>query len=70
MPHIAITMFPGRDEQTKQKLAHIMQEALCEELGISKETISVSIEDIPKNEWEDSMKKIPEDAMFIHFGKM
>ena len=70
MPHISITMFPGRDEQTKQKLAHIMQEALCKELGIGKEIVSVSIEDIPKNEWDDSMKKIPKDAMFIHLGEI
>lgn len=69
MPHIAITMFPGRDEDTKQKLAHAMQDALSKELGISKEVISVSVEDIPKDEWENSMKKIPGDAMFIHLGE-
>ncbi|MDH6534567.1 Tautomerase enzyme [Parabacteroides sp. 52] len=69
MPHIAITMFPGRDEQTKQKLARAMQKALCEELGIGTKIASVSVEDIPMNEWEDSMKKVPQEAMFIHLGE-
>lgn len=62
-------MFPGRDEQTKQKLARAMQKALCEELRIGTEIVSVSVEDIPMSEWEDSMKKVPHEAMFIHLGE-
>lgn len=69
MPHIAIAMFPGRDEKTKQKLAQVMRNALCDELKINKQVISVSIEDIAKDKWENSMNRIPEDAMFIHLGE-
>lgn len=65
MPHIAITMFPGRDQQTKQALAEKMQAAMVEELGISENVISVSIEDVEKDQWERSMEKIPKDTMFI-----
>ena len=33
MPHIAITMFPGRDDKTKEALAGKMKETLVKELG-------------------------------------
>ena len=35
MPHIAITMFPGRDDKTKEALAGKMKETLVKELGVS-----------------------------------
>ena len=34
MPHVAITMIPGRDEETKRVLAKRTQEFLAGELGI------------------------------------
>lgn len=65
MPHIAITMYPGRDEATKKALAVKMQEAMAEELKLEKKYISVSIEDIEKDRWDDNMKKILDDTIFI-----
>ena len=53
MPHIAITMFPGRDDKTKEALAGKMKETLVKELGVRKE------------DWDAEMQKIPEEAMFI-----
>ena len=47
MPHVAITMIPGRDEETKLALAKKTQEFLVGELGIDSKFVSVSIQDIP-----------------------
>lgn len=68
MPHIAITMIPGRDEETKQALARKTQAFLVEELGIDPKFVSVSIQDIPKEEWAESMKQFPDEIMFVKPG--
>lgn len=68
MPHIAITMIPGRDEETKQALARKTQAFLVEELGIDPKFVSVFIQDIPKEEWAESMKQFPDEIMFVKPG--
>lgn len=65
MPHIAITMYPGRDHDTKAALAEKMRTAIAGELGISEAVVSVSIQDIEKENWDKEMEKIPDEAMFI-----
>lgn len=68
MPHIAITMIPGRDDETKQALALKTQAFLAGELGIDPKFVSVSIQDIPKEEWAESMKQFPDEIMFVKPG--
>ena len=68
MPHVAITMIPGRDEQTKRALALKTQAFLEQELGIDKRFISVSIQDIPAEDWDESIKRFPQDCMFVMPG--
>lgn len=65
MPHIAITMFPGRDDKTKEALAGKMKETLVKELGVSESVVSVSVQDVRKEDWDAEMQKISEEAMFI-----
>lgn len=65
MPHIAITMIPGRDKEQKQKLARTIQNIVKEELKIPEKFISVSIEDIPLEHWEQSMEQFSEEIMYI-----
>lgn len=65
MPHIAVTMYPGRDNATKQALALKLQQAVADELKLDKQHITVSIEDIERDQWEAHIKKIPQSAMFI-----
>ena len=49
MPHIAITMLPGRDKAVKAKLAPgLVREAVSKELGIGAEYVSVSVEDVER----------------------
>ena len=61
MPHVAITMIPGRDEETKLALAKKTQEFLVGEL-------SVSIQDIPMEDWQKSMEQFPDDIMYVKPG--
>ena len=68
MPHVAITMLPGRDGETKRALAQKTQAFLERELGIDPKFISVSIQDIPPEDWARSMKQFPEDILFVKPG--
>lgn len=68
MPHVAITMIPGRDDETKQALALKAQTFLEKELGIDPKFVSVSIQDIPKDEWAKSMEQFPDEIMFVKPG--
>ena len=65
MPHAAITMYPGRDRKTKAALAEKVQKLIAAELGIDKKAVSVSIEDVEKDDWNDSLKRFPAESMFI-----
>ncbi len=68
MPHIAITMYPGRTSEQKQNIANKVQKLIEEELGVDKKAITVSVEDIPKEKWEDNMKQFSEDIIYIKPG--
>ena len=68
MPHVAITMIPGRDAETKLALAQKTQSFLEQELGIDPKFISVSIQDIPPENWAESMKQFPEEILFVKPG--
>lgn len=68
MPHAAITMIPGRDDETKQALALKTQAFLAQELGIDPGFVSVSIQDIPREDWSRSMERFPDEIMFVKPG--
>lgn len=51
MPHIDIKMFPGRDEKTKKAFAEKVIDTAVQELGCSREVLSVAIEDITPEKW-------------------
>ncbi|MBR1722738.1 MAG: tautomerase family protein [Treponema sp.] len=55
MPHIAIKMYPGRDEETKKRLAQAILETASNELNRGKEHFSVSIEDVPQENWKEAV---------------
>lgn len=68
MPHIAITMHPGRNDEVKTELAQKIQAFVADELKIDDKVVSVSIKDIPKADWAESISKIPDDIFFIKPG--
>ena len=47
MPHVDITMIPGRDDTAKKEIALKVQQFLAKELNIDEKFVSVSIEDVP-----------------------
>ncbi|MGN0317854.1 MAG: 4-oxalocrotonate tautomerase family protein [Candidatus Fimousia sp.] len=68
MPHIAITMIPGRDEDAKRRLAKKAQELLIKELGVDSKYVSVSIQDIPMENWKKSMEQYSDEVLYIKPG--
>lgn len=69
MPHIAVSMYPGRDDKTKEALARKIHDLVAEELQVPPQVVSVSVEDVPKEEWAGNMKKYPDAVMFVKPGK-
>ncbi len=55
MPHITIQMYPGRDDATKKALAEKVLEAASASLARAKEHFSVSVVDVPQDEWKDKV---------------
>lgn len=63
MPHITIQMYPGRDEETKKRLAQAILETASKELAREKEHFSVSVVDVPKDQWKEKVyDKVIADA--------
>lgn len=66
MPHIAVTMLPGRSWDVKRDLAEKLRKTIIDVLGVEPKFVSVSIEDVEIENWESSMKRIPEECMIIN----
>ena len=52
MPHISVKLFPGRSEETKQRLADAIVQDVVKIIGADEDSISVSIEDVPSGDWK------------------
>lgn len=65
MPHVDITMLPGRDTETKLEIARKVQQFLSAELGVERRIVSVSIEDVPREEWEHHMEVIRDEKNIL-----
>lgn len=68
MPHVDITMIPGRDDNAKKEIALKVQHFLAEELHIDEKFVSVSIEDVPKEDWGKHMEGLSDRVMFVKPG--
>ena len=69
MPHMAITMYPGRSREIKEELAGRMKQAMAEALQVDPKVVSVSIEDIPQEQWQEHLERIPDELMFRRPGE-
>ena len=56
MPHVDISMFAGRDDETKKKTAEAVVEAMMESLGCQRSHLSVAIHDVDPAEWNEKIK--------------
>lgn len=68
MPHITIQMIPGRDDNEKMKMAQDVYKFLSERYRIDGKALSVSILDVPKDNWNAMMKNVPSDTLFVKPG--
>lgn len=68
MPHIDITMIPGRDDTAKKEIAVKVQQFLAKELNIDEKFVSVSIEDVAKEKWRAHMEHLKAKKMFVGPG--
>ena len=68
MPHVDITMIPGRDDTAKKEIAVKVQQFLAKELNIDEKFVSVSIEDVPEREWNAHMECLRDKKMFAEPG--
>lgn len=57
MPHITVQMYPGRDDEIKKRLADALVKTAAKELERGPEHFSVSIEDVPQDEWDEKVYK-------------
>jgi 4-oxalocrotonate tautomerase len=57
MPHIVIKLYPGRTMEQKRAIAIPVGKALSEATGIALEHISVSIEHVEKQTWDECIRK-------------
>ncbi len=56
MPHIDISMFSGRDDETKKRVAEAIVETMMKELGCQRSHLSVAIHDVDPADWNDKIK--------------
>ena len=72
MPYIAIKGYP-KDEETKKKVVDEINEIFKREWGCPPGAISISVEEIAPEEWEDKVVKGEiegkKDKMFILSGE-
>ncbi len=57
MPHVIIKLAAGRSEQQKAKIAEAVTQALIESADSAAPNISVTIEDIPRDDWVEQVYK-------------
>lgn len=66
MPHIVIKLYPGRSETVKKELA---EKTVCffeKEMNADRKFFSVSVEEIPPEQWEDEViKKVSDKNLYI-----
>ncbi len=55
MPHVIIKMYPGRDEETKKRLAESVASEVAVHTGCADTSISIAIEEIPQEEWPETV---------------
>jgi 4-oxalocrotonate tautomerase len=57
MPHVIVKLYPGRTEEQKSKLVEKLTQAVIESINVPEDSISIGIEEIQKEKWEEEVKK-------------
>ncbi len=71
MPHIDVSLYPGRSPEVKKELAQKIVDFLSAELKLSAEAFSVSVTEIEKEKFaEEVVKKFDRKDMVIPPGSV
>lgn len=66
MPHIDVSLYPGRTPEIKANLAKKIQQLCIDELGFAPEHVSVSLTDTNSETFtEDVLKKVDKSNVII-----
>lgn len=66
MPHISISLYKGRDKLELENISKALEESLVEKLAWKSEDISVSIEELDRDNFIERVnKKCENDKLFI-----
>lgn len=57
MPHVAIKMYPGRTEEQKKAMTEGVTDVLMKTLNVPLDSISVSVEEIDPEDWNEKVYK-------------
>lgn len=68
MPHITIQMIPGRTYDEKEEMAYGIRQFLSKTYGIDEQAISVSIEEVLREQWSAVMAQAPNDTLIVKPG--
>jgi len=55
MPHVSVKLWPGRSEQTKQRLADAIVKDVVNIIGCGEESVSVAIEEVSSSDWKEQV---------------
>lgn len=56
MPHIAVSLYPGRDDETKQDIAQQVERHFATTFGFGDDEVSVSVVEIPAEDFIDTIR--------------
>ena len=57
MPHVIVKLWPGKSEQQKIRLAERIAKDVMDVLNYGEESVSVAIEEVPAQDWEEKVYK-------------
>jgi 4-oxalocrotonate tautomerase len=55
MPHVSVKLWPGRSEQTKQRLADAIIKDVVNIVGCGEESVSVAIGEVDPKDWKEKV---------------
>jgi 4-oxalocrotonate tautomerase len=51
MPHVEISLWPGRDAETKEKMIREVTDAMVRTSGAPAEAVTIIIREVPQADW-------------------
>jgi len=70
MPHVIVKLYPGRTKEQKETLVKKITQAVTESLGVPDESLSIGLEEVEKDTWDEVVKKpdilAKQDTIYKH----